>query len=43
MRIKVKDYEEAEKIGELFDDSHIERRGDNVYLVIDKVKQRNRS
>ena len=43
MRIKIKDYKDAEKIGELFDDSHIEKRGDDVYLVIDRVKQRNRS
>jgi len=43
MRIKVKDYEEAEKMGELFEDCHIERKGNNIYLVIDKVKQRNRS
>jgi len=43
MRIKVKDYEDAEKIGELFEDSHIERKGDDVYLVIDRVKQKNRS
>jgi len=43
MRIKVKDYEEAEKMGELFEDCHIERKGDNIYLVIDRVKHRNRS
>jgi len=43
MRIKFKDYEEAKRIGELFEDCHIERNGNNVYLVIDKVKHRNRS
>lgn len=40
MRIKCKSYKAAEKLSHLFNESHIERRGDKCFLVVDKLKAR---
>jgi uncharacterized protein YcgI (DUF1989 family) len=37
MRISIKNQEEADRLSKHFEESHIERNGDNVHLVIDEV------
>ncbi|MEM0143083.1 MAG: hypothetical protein QXL94_03920 [Candidatus Parvarchaeum sp.] len=39
MRMEVKRHKDAELLSRLFDESHIKRVGDKVYLVVDKVKR----
>ena len=40
MRIKCKSYEAAEKLSNLFGESHIEREGKHTYLVVDKARRK---
>ncbi|MEM3858779.1 MAG: hypothetical protein QXS81_00975 [Candidatus Micrarchaeaceae archaeon] len=39
MRIEVKKHKDAELLSRLFEESHIKRIGDKIYLVVDKVKR----
>ena len=40
MRLKIKSIGDGERLARLFEESHIEHRGNNTYLVVDRVKRR---
>ncbi|MEM0148423.1 MAG: hypothetical protein QXN16_00545 [Candidatus Micrarchaeaceae archaeon] len=39
MKIEVKNYKDVELFSRLFEESHIKRIGDKVYLVVDKINR----
>lgn len=40
MRIKVHNMKDAERLSNLFEESHVEKEGKHVYLVVDKIKRK---